>query len=59
MNAYRLSVEWARIEPAPDAIDHAALDRYRAHLGALRGARIEPMVTLHHFTLPRWLAERG
>jgi beta-glucosidase len=59
MNAYRFSVEWARIEPAPDAIDRAALDQYRALLGALRDARIEPMVTLHHFTLPRWLAERG
>jgi beta-glucosidase len=59
MQCYRLGVEWARIEPAPGAIDHAALDTYRAMLGALRDARIEPMVTLHHFTLPLWLAEQG
>jgi beta-glucosidase len=59
MNAYRLSIEWARIEPAADAIDHSALDEYRRMLGALRDARIEPMVTLHHFTLPAWLADRG
>src|SRR5204863_599845 len=26
---------------------------------ALRQAGIEPMVTLHHFTSPRWLADRG
>jgi len=59
MQAYRLSVEWARIEPRPGEVDGAALDTYRAMLGALRDARIEPMVTLHHFTLPTWLADRG
>jgi beta-glucosidase len=59
MNAYRLSIEWARIEPAPGTIDRAALDEYRRMLGALRDARVEPMVTLHHFTLPAWLADRG
>jgi beta-glucosidase len=59
MGAYRLSVEWARIEPRPGEIDHASLDVYRQMLGALRDASIEPMVTLHHFTLPAWLAERG
>jgi len=57
--AYRLSVEWARIEPRPGEIDRAALETYRRMLGALRDAGIEPMVTLHHFTLPLWLAERG
>jgi beta-glucosidase len=59
MNAYRLSIEWARIEPAAGALDHAALDEYRRMLGALRDAGIEPMVTLHHFTLPSWIADRG
>ncbi len=59
MNAYRMSIEWARIEPAAGVIDHGALGEYRRMLGALRDARIEPMVTLHHFTLPAWLAERG
>ena len=58
-NAYRMSVEWARIEPTPGDIDHQALDRYRNMLGLLRDASIEPMVTLHHFTLPRWVAQRG
>jgi beta-glucosidase len=59
MGAYRMSIEWARIEPRPDEIDRGALDEYRRMLGALRDAGIEPMVTLHHFTLPLWLAERG
>jgi beta-glucosidase len=59
MGAYRLSVEWARIEPRPGEVDHGALDTYAEMLAALRGAGIEPMVTLHHFTLPQWLADRG
>ncbi|HEX4448822.1 MAG TPA: family 1 glycosylhydrolase [Polyangiaceae bacterium] len=59
LGAHRMSIEWARIEPRDGEIDHGALDRYRAMLGALRSAAIEPMVTLHHFTLPTWLAARG
>jgi beta-glucosidase len=59
LNAYRLSVEWARIEPEPGRFDQTALDSYRRQLESLKQAGIEPMVTLHHFTSPRWLAERG
>jgi len=59
LNAYRLSVEWARIEPEPGRFDQAAIDRYRRLIEALRAAGIEPLVTLHHFTNPQWLAERG
>jgi beta-glucosidase len=58
-NAHRLSIEWSRIEPRPGKWDHDALDRYRAILKAMREAGIEPMVTLHHFTNPIWMAERG
>jgi beta-glucosidase len=54
-----MSLEWARIEPRPGEIDHGALDRYRQMLGVLRDSNIEPMITLHHFTLPLWLAQAG
>jgi beta-glucosidase len=59
MGAYRMSIEWARIEPGPGEINRAVLHRYRRMLSGLRDAGIEPMVTLHHFTLPNWLAARG
>jgi beta-glucosidase len=59
LNALRLSVEWSRVEPRPGAFDEAALDRYRQMLRGLRERNIEPMVTLHHFSNPRWLAEQG
>ena len=58
-NAHRLSVEWSRIQPAPDRWDEHALDRYREMLRGLYERNMTPMVTLHHFSDPLWLAEKG
>jgi beta-glucosidase len=58
-NAHRLSIEWSRIEPRDGIFDEAALARYRELLMALHQRGITPMVTLHHFTNPRWLEQRG
>lgn len=55
--AYRFSVEWARIEPAPGVFDPAALARYADMVRALRARGIEPFVTLLHFTHPTWFHE--
>jgi beta-glucosidase len=58
-NAHRLSLEWSRIEPQPSVFDGDAIGRYREILTAMHARGIEPMVTLHHFTNPLWLAEKG
>jgi beta-glucosidase len=58
-NAHRFSLEWSRIEPAPGEFSSAALGHYRNVLQALRDRGMEPMVTLHHFTNPTWIAEAG
>ena len=58
-NSHRLSVEWSRIEPEEGRFDNSALHRYRQMLRALRERGMEPMVTLHHFSLPLWLSEMG
>lgn len=58
-NAHRLSVEWSRIEPEPGKFDTDALDVYRVLLNGARRRGLRPMVTLHHFTNPRWFAARG
>jgi beta-glucosidase len=58
-NAHRFSVEWARVEPEPGWFDRDALDHYAAVVDACRAAGMEPVVTLHHFTLPRWFARTG
>jgi beta-glucosidase len=57
--AHRLSVEWSRIEPEPGRWDDHALGFYRDVLSGMRARGIEPLVTLHHFTNPLWLAEMG
>ncbi len=59
LGAYRFSLEWSRIEPAEGEFSVAALDHYRRVCAACRGRGIEPVVTFHHFTTPRWLAARG
>jgi beta-glucosidase len=56
---HRLSIEWARIEPAEGKRDPAAVDHYRRVLSAARELGIEPWLCLHHFTLPRWFSDRG
>lgn len=58
-NTLRLSIEWSRIEPTEGSWDGEAITRYRRMLTALRERGIEPMVTLFHFTSPRWLVEQG
>ncbi|MEU6663103.1 family 1 glycosylhydrolase [Streptomyces sp. NPDC046821] len=56
---YRFSIEWARIEPAPGEISHAAIDHYRRMVEGAHERGLRPLVTLHHFTAPRWFAHRG
>ncbi len=56
-NAFRLSVEWARLEPRPETFDDAALERYAEILSLCVARGLEPVVTLHHFTHPWWLGE--
>lgn len=58
-NAHRFSIEWARVEPRPGVFDSAALDHYADVARVCAELGLEPLITLQHFTLPRWLAERG
>jgi beta-glucosidase len=59
LNAYRFSVEWSSIEPQRGQFDSDWLDHYAAMVRACRARAISPVVTLWHFTLPRWFAARG
>lgn len=58
-NAHRFSIEWSRVEPEPGRWNESAIQHYREVLTALRERRLEPIVTLHHFTNPLWFAKLG
>lgn len=62
LNAFRLSLEWSRVQPttencvgAPPPFDYHALDHYAEMIAECRRAGLEPLVTLHHFVHPAWL----
>lgn len=59
LNAYRFSIEWARIEPQPGVFDENEIAHYRKVLECCHANGVEPIVTMHHFTSPRWLIEQG
>jgi beta-glucosidase len=59
LNAYRFSLEWSRIEPERGQFSVAELDHYRRVLGACHEHGVTPLVTLNHFTCPRWFAGLG
>lgn len=58
-NAHRLSIEWSRIEPKEGEIDSSEIDHYKKVLKALKERGFTVMLTLWHFTLPKWLSDKG
>lgn len=56
---YRFSIEWSRIEPEPGEFSRAALEHYRRVCASCLTHGIEPVVTFHHFTTPRWVVAEG
>ncbi len=59
LDAYRFSVEWARVEPAEGEFSAKALAHYRAIVDGCLAAGIAPVLTYNHFTAPHWFARRG
>jgi len=59
LGAYRFSLEWSRIEPAEGEWSRAALEHYRRQCARCHELGLSPVVTLNHFTVPRWLSETG
>ena len=57
--AYRFSIEWARIEPAKAQFDENEVEHYKKVLECCINNNIVPIVTLHHFTSPIWVIQEG
>jgi beta-glucosidase len=59
VNTYRFSIEWSHIEPREGEFHKEMLDVYIELCKALRDAKIQPLVTLHHFSEPQWFHDKG
>lgn len=58
-NTHRFGIEWSRIEPERGQISSAGLAYYRGVLETCRRHGMKAVVTLSHFTVPRWVAATG
>lgn len=56
---HRFSIEWSRIEPEEGKFDYREIDHYKKVVDAILERGMVPMVTLWHFTLPKWVAKKG
>lgn len=59
LNCYRFSIEWARVEPVEGQFDETEVEHYRKVIRCCKENGITPIVTLHHFTSPKWLISKG
>lgn len=59
LNAYRFSIEWARLEPEEGVWRKDEEEHYRDVIKCCRDNGVEPIVTLHHFSSPKWLIQKG
>lgn len=56
---YRMSVEWARLEPQPGVFDEQAFAHYRDEIQCMQAKGIRVLLTLYHFSHPQWFEEMG
>lgn len=59
LNAYRFSIEWARIQPEEGVFDEEQIEHYRKVIRCCKENGLEPVVTLFHFSSPVWLIRKG
>lgn len=58
-DSHRLSIEWAKIEPEEGKFNQEVIDHYREVFKSLKRHGLKPFVTLWHFSLPLWFANKG
>lgn len=54
---YRMSVEWARIEPENGKFSEDAILHYIDEIESMKSKGIEVLLTLHHFSHPQWFED--
>ncbi len=56
---FRFSLAWSRLEPEPGKFNDDAFAHYQHLIETIHAAGMEPIMTLHHFTWPVHVEERG
>lgn len=59
LNTYRFSIEWARIQPEPDMWVQEEVAHYLEVIKCCKRNKVTPIVTMHHFSSPKWLICEG
>lgn len=59
LNAMRSGIEWSRIEPKVGQFNQRAIEHYRQYFTEMKQQGIEPILTLWHWTMPEWFADKG
>lgn len=59
INSFRMSIAWDRVQPDMQIWDTAAIQKYVNIIKTLQQYHIEPIVVLHHYTIPQWFEEIG
>lgn len=59
LNAFRFGIEWSIIEPSRGEFSGEAINYYHDYIDEVKENGMEPVVTLWHFTTPKWFSENG
>lgn len=59
LNAFRFSIEWARLEPEEGRWDLSAFNHYKEYITELNRRGIEPFLNIWHWTIPVWFSNKG
>ena len=57
--AFRMTIEWARIEPTEGHFEEEVVAHYLDELTRLNEKGIKVLLTLVHFSIPKWFADMG
>lgn len=58
-NSTRFGIEWSRLEPEEGRFAEEEWDHYEKVLQSAKFHNLTVFLTLHHFTVPVWLAKKG
>lgn len=59
LNAFRSGFEWSRICHKEGHVNHAALTHYQDYIDTLHAQKLEPVLSLFHWTEPVWFSDMG